>query len=435
MSTTQLTFETVPVTSIKTFGDNPRHHSKHQIRRIAASIQEFGFTNPALVDECDELIAGHGRLAAAALLGLSHIPVIRLAGLKDHQKRALRIADNRIGERSAWSKDLLAKELKHLIDMQVDVELTGFDAIEVDSILTIDPDCVEDEPEIAPPPDRPVTQLGDLWELGSSVVLCGDARDPASYERVLRGAVADMIITDVPYNVPIAGHVSGLGRKTHGEFEMASGEMSREQFREFLRVTLSAARDASRDGSLHYVCIDWRSVADLITIGRELFSEFKNLICWAKANAAMGSLYRSQHELIAVFKHGRARHVNNIQLGRLGRYRSNVWQYPGASGFSKSRLKDLDDHPTVKPVQLVSDAIHDATMPGNLVLDPFGGAGTTLLAAEQVGRRAALIEIEPKYVDVTLRRFQEQSGAEPKLLPAHISFADVRQKRLRGEAA
>jgi DNA modification methylase len=242
-----------------------------------------------------------------------------------------------------------------------------------------------------------------------------------------------MVITDVPYNVPIAGHVSGLGRKTHDEFAMASGEMSAEQFAEFLRATLGAARDSSRDGSLHYVFIDWRSVAELITLGRELFTEFKNLICWAKPNAAMGSLYRSQHELIAVFKHGRARHVNNVQLGRLGRYRSNVWQYPGASGFSKSRVRDLEDHPTVKPVQLVADAIHDATMPGDLVLDPFGGAGTTLIAAEQVGRRAALIEIEPKYVDVTLRRFYEQSAVEPKLLPDRTTFADVRQQRLGGE--
>ena len=419
----------LPIAALQEFRDNPRHHSKQQVRRIASSIDEFGFTNPALVDEANELIAGHGRLEAARLLNLKEIPVIRVRGLSPAQKRALRIADNRLAERSTWSMDLLAKELTDIIDLDFDVELTGFDAIEIDAIVTIDPPSAENEAPIAPPPMRAITNLGDLWQLGQSRILCGDSREINCYERLLEGALADMVITDVPYNVPIKGHVSGLGKNTHAEFAMASGEMTPEQFSGFLHLVLGRARDSSRDGSLHYVFIDWRSVAELIGVGRDLFTELKNVICWVKSNAAMGSLYRSQHELIAVFKHGRAKHVNNIQLGRMGRYRSNVWQYPGANGFSKSRQKDLEDHPTVKPIRLVADAIRDATKPGDLVLDPFGGAGTTLLAAEQVGRRGALIEIEPRYVDVTLRRFQEQTGTEAQLLPELTPFSAVRAQR------
>lgn len=278
-----------------------------------------------------------------------------------------------------------------------------------------------------------MSRLGDLWDADGSFILCGDSQESQSFETVLGGIKADQAITDVPYNVAIAGNVSGLGANKHGEFAMASGEMSTEQFVAFLTAVLTLVRTFSRDGALIFVFIDWRSVADLVMIGRALFAELKNIIAWVKPNGAMGSLYRSQHELIAVFKHGHAKHHNNIQLGRLGRYRSNVWQYPGASGFSKTRKADLEDHPTVKPVRLVADAIRDASMPGDMILDPFGGAGTTLLAAHQIGRRAALIEIEPRYVDVTLRRFQEQTGVEPVLLPGRIPLSVVRAQRLTAQ--
>lgn len=430
----ELEYAVLPIAALQEFANNPRHHSKQQVRRLASSIDEFGFTNPILVDEANELIAGHGRIAAAKLLELTEVPVIRIRSLTPAQKRALRIADNRLAERSTWSMDLLAKELKDIINLEFDVELTGFDAIEVDGIVTIEPASAEEEGPIKPPPQQAVTKSGDLWQLGEHRILCGDSRETSCYERLLEGALADMVITDVPYNVPINGHVSGLGKNTHAEFAMASGEMTPEQFNRFLQLVLGRARDSSRDGSLHYVFIDWRSIADLVSVGRDLFAELKNVICWVKPNPAMGSLYRSQHELIAVFKHGRAKHVNNVQLGRMGRNRSNVWQYPGASGFSKSRQKNLEDHPTVKPIRLVADAIRDVTKPGDLVLDPFGGAGTTLLAADQVGRRGALIEIEPRYVDVTLRRFQEQTGTEARLLPELIPLNTVRAQRF-GEAA
>ncbi|WP_373084848.1 site-specific DNA-methyltransferase [Sneathiella sp.] len=414
MKSTILTFESIPLSDIAEHSTNPRLHDKAQLKRIAASISEYGFTNPVLIDEQNCLIAGHGRLGGASLAGLSEIPAIRITGLTKAQKRSLRIADNRIAERSTWSSELLAHELEALIELDFDLEMTGFDIIEIDGLMALDDTPVADDPPLAPPPAKPVSQPGDLWACGNHRIFCGDARSDEAYRLVTGGKLVDLVITDVPYNVAIKGNVSGSGR--HSEFAMASGEMTIEQFRGFLLEALGHARNASRDGSLHYVFIDWRSIADLIMTGRELYSSLKNVITWVKPNGGMGSFYRSQHEFIAVFKHGEASHINNIQLGRLGRYRTNVWQYPGASGFSKTRKQDLEDHPTVKPVKLIADAIRDASGPGDLVLDPFGGAGTTMHAAESVGRKAALIEIEPSYVDVTLRRYQEAAGIEPLLL-------------------
>jgi DNA modification methylase len=282
---------------------------------------------------------------------------------------------------------------------------------------------------LADPPAVPVSQGGDVWALGDHLVAVGDARDAAVYRTLLASRLADLVMTDPPYNVPISGHVSGNGRVTHAEFQMASGEMSKGEFETFLTNVLSLARNVSRGGSLHYIFADWRMISLLIEVGEELFSRLMNIAVWIKPNAGMGSLYRSQHEMIAIFKHGDAPHVNNIQLGRMGRYRSNVWQYPGASGFSKSRKEDLEDHPTVKPVALIADAIRDASKPGDLILDPFGGAGTTLIAAEVTKRRAALIEIEPRFVDVTCRRFHDHTGIEPVLLPERAPFSVVRSQR------
>jgi len=427
MNKTSLSFESIAISDLVGYQANARLHDKMQLKRIAESITEFGFTNPVLIDEGNCLIAGHGRLGGARIAGLTEIPAIRIIGLTDAQKRALRIADNRIAERSTWSPELLSHELEALIELDFDLELTGFDTIEIDGLMALDDTPVAEDQALDLPPANPVTRSGDLWTCGSHRVLCGDARDGEIYSLITDRKLVDLVITDVPYNVAIKGNVSGGGR--HGEFAMASGEMTIEQFRGFLLETLGHARSCSRDGSLHYVFIDWRSVADLIMVGRELYSSLKNVIAWVKPNGGMGSFYRSQHEFIAVFKHGEASHINNIQLGRLGRYRTNVWQYPGASGFSKTRKQDLEDHPTVKPVQLIADAIRDASAPGDLVLDPFGGAGTTLLAAESVGRRAALIEIEPSYVDVTLRRYQEVTGEEPLLLPSGTPFSQVTEQR------
>ena len=424
----KINFETVPINSVKRYERNARRHSRLQIRAIIKSVQANGLVNPPLVDEFGVLIAGHGRLEAAIQLGMTEVPVIRISGLTEAQKRALRIADNRIAERSTWDEALLKVELQSIIELDYDVEQTGFELIEVDRIVSSDAEPLEDEPEIPPPPQKPISRIGDLWRCNESWILCGDARDNNAYVRVLAGTLAGQVITDFPYNVKIANNVSGLGKRTHCEFAMASGEMSPTEFYNFLMVVIKSTRDHSRDGSIHYYFMDWRSIATLVMAGMELFNELKNILVWAKSSPGMGSLYRSQHELIAVFKHGTAPHINNIQLGRMGRNRSNLLQYPGAAGFSMLR-DTLEDHATPKPIKLIADLIRDTSNVGDMVLDPFGGSGSTLLAAEQLDRRAALIEIEPRFVDVTLRRFQEATGIEPVLMPEGTPLSAVRRQR------
>lgn len=425
-----LEIEMVAPSRLYPYARNARVHSKRQIKKIAESIREVGFVNPVLVDEQGEIIAGHGRVMAAGSLGLGVVPIIRLVGLSEGKKRALRLADNKLALDSRWSLDMLAVELKGLIELDVDITLTGFDTIEIDQLTTPAHEGHEDEESLTMPPIA-VTRVGDLWACGNHRLLCGDARQASSYGTVLGRDLADMVFTDPPYNVPISSNVSGRGRIKHLDFQMASGEMSPPEFEEFLRVCLTMCRDFSRGGALQFVFGDWRMVGKLSTVGEAIFGPMFNLAVWVKPNGAMGSFYRSQHELIAIFKNGSEPHVNNVQLGRMGRYRTNVWQFPGASGFSKSRKRDLKDHPTVKPIQLVAEAIRDATGPGDLVLDPFGGAGTTLLAAEICERRAALIEIEPRFVDVTLRRFAERTGDEPCLLPGLVPFSEVREQRAK----
>lgn len=423
-----LSVELVDIELIKPFSSNARAHSRKQIQRIVGSIKQFGFTNPLLIDNDNEIIAGHGRYEAAQQLKLKTVPAIRLHHLDDAGKRALRLADNRIAELSRWSPELLASELSVLIETDFAVEVTGFDAIDLDKILS--PSTSTDDPDDAPvplPANCPVSRLGDLWLLGEHKVICGDARLPETYDTLLGTDLVDLVIADPPYNVPIQGHVSGTAR--HGNFAMASGEMSQDDFRGFLTAVLALSHERSRLGSVHFVFMDWRGLAQLLAVGEKVYGHLLNLCVWAKTNAGMGSFYRSQHELVAVFRHGDVSHVNNVQLGRLGRYRSNLWTYAGATTFSRTRRLDLVDHPTVKPVAMIADAIHDASKPADLVLDPFGGSGSTLLAAQSAGRRAALIEIDPAYVDVILRRFEEATGIVPHLSSDGSTVHEVKQQR------
>lgn len=432
----ELHVDLVDINLLKPYAMNARAHSRKQVRRIADSIKQFGFTNPLLIDELGEVIAGHGRLQAAQQLKLGQVPVIRLRHLDTAQKRALRLADNRIAELSSWTPELLTSELQFLVETDFAVEVTGFDTIDLDRILT--PANAADDPDDAPvpaPPDQPTSRSGDIWLLGNHKLICGDARLSETHTALLGAELADLVITDPPYNVPISGHVSGTAR--HGNFAMASGEMSRAEFQQFLSQALSCARERSRPGSVHYVFMDWRSLAELLAVGANVYGHLLNICVWAKTNAGMGSFYRSQHEFIAVFRNGDVAHINNVQLGRLGRHRSNLWTYAGATTFSRTRDADLVDHPTVKPIAMIADAIRDASRPGDLVLDPFGGSGSTLLAADKVGRRAALIEFDPAYVDVILRRFEERTGIAPILaatgLTAHVVQKQRQQEAHHGE--
>lgn len=400
--------------SLKPDPRNARTHSKRQVEQIVASMREFGFTNPILVDEEGVLIAGHGRLLAAKAMGLAEVPTIELSGLSDAQKRALRIADNKIALGAGWDLDLLKLELTELsgLDLDLDLTVTGFSTGELDLMLQgSDP-----EDEVIPPvPTEPRTKPGDVWILGEHVIGCGDSRDAAFLERVVgQGALVNAAFLDPPYNVRISGHANTTGR--HREFAMASGEMTEAAFRAFLSETLGAAARVSRDGAVHFVCMDWRHMDDVSAVGRTVYGDLLNLCIWNKSNAGMGSLYRSKHELVFVYKVGTAAHFNAVELGRHGRNRTNVWDYASVNTVAGSRREDLALHPTVKPTGLVADAIRDVTRRGELVLDTFLGSGTTLIAAERSGRRFRGLDIDPGYVDVTIERWTAMTGGAATLV-------------------
>lgn len=408
--------ECLAITSLKPSLRNARTHSKAQIEQIAASIEEFGFTNPVLIDEAKTILAGHGRVEAAKLLGREDVPVVRIEHMTAEQKRAYVIADNQLALNAGWDESLLAMEFEALNELEFDISVIGFEMGEVDRIISNFTEIEHDDADNIPSVSEkdPVTQTGDVWQIGPHRLVCGDATDPLTFDQLLAGAKAQIVFTDPPYNVPIAGHVSGLGKKTHKEFAMASGEMSQAEFTAFLNTVFSELVRVSDDGSIHYICMDWRHIREVLAAGDEVYTELKNLCVWAKSKGGMGSLYRSQHELVFVFKSGDGRHINNVSLGKHDRNRTNVWSYAGANAFGATRDADLKMHPTVKPLELVKDAILDCSDRGGIVLDAFAGSGTTLLAAERTGRVGYGIEIDPAYCDVTLKRFVA-AGFEPIL--------------------
>ena len=407
-----------------------RKHSREQIRKLARNIEEFGFVVPILVDKDGTIIAGHARLEAAKRLELAEVPTVRIDHLSPAQIKALRLADNRLAEDASWDQAALKIEFEEIIleDPELELETTGFACAEIDIVLANDDQESDGDDVVPDTPKKAVSRRGDLWLLGEHRLLCGDARCGEDLATLMQGAKAQMVITDPPYNVKVGGHVTGSGR--HGEFVMASGEMTETQFLRFLEDSLKALSDVSEDGALHYIFMDWRHLCDLITAGAKVYPAAPvNMIVWAKTNGGMGSLYRSQHELIVLFKTGSAPNRNNVALGRHGRYRTNVWTYPGVNTFHKGRQSDLEAHPTVKPVRLIADAILDVTKPGDIVLDSFGGSGTLLLAAHRTNRKARLVELDPIYVDVAIRRYQDLTGTMARLASTGELFSDVQAKR------
>lgn len=427
--------EMVPTTALRPYTGNARRHSKKQVRQIADSIKRFGFTNPVLVSDDGEIIAGHGRVMAAKELGLRTVPTLKLSHLTTEERRAYVLADNKLALNAGWDSETLAIELQALIDLEFDVTLTGFSLAEID--LTLDQAGDASTTTIDSPADRiperletPVTRKGDLWLLGRHRLLCGDARSSEDVIRLGGEEKADLIFTDPPYNVAIDGNVCGLGAVRHREFAFASGEMTQAEFTAFLTETLSNARSVAREGSIAYICMDWRHLREILDAGEAVFSELKNLCVWNKTNGGMGSFYRSKHELVFVFKVGAGSHTNAFGLGETGRYRTNVWDYPGISSLGSNRMDELAMHPTVKPVALVADAIRDCSRRGEIVLDIFGGSGTTLIAAESCGRNARLLEIDPAYCDTILRRFETFTGKQALLAPQRLPYEDVAVERL-----
>lgn len=428
------TIELKAVDSLKPYKRNARTHSRKQIDQIARSIERFGFTNPILIGSDNMVLAGHGRLVAAQKLGLGEIPCVRLDHLSPDERRAYVLADNKLALNAGWDVEILAGELQELIDCDFEVELTGFSLAEIDLTLDAAEDARvtkrSDRADMMPPVnDHVVTRTGDCWLLDRHRLVCGDGLDLEVHRKLLGDEQIDLVFTDPPYNVPIDGHVCGLGRIRHREFAMGAGEMSSEQFARFLADSLKVPVDHCKDGAILYICMDWRHVRELLDAADELGLEQKNLCVWNKLRGGMGAFYRSQHELVFVFKKGEGEHTNNFGLGDTGRYRTNVWDYRGILGIHAESRQELEMHPTVKPVALVADAIRDCSKRGEIVFDGFGGSGTTLMAAHMVGRIARLIEIDPAYCDTIIRRFEMVTGKRAMLEGSGETFEAVEEVR------
>jgi DNA modification methylase len=430
----QLSIVRMPIDALTPAARRVRRSEEVQIERVRASIEKFGICAPILIGADRRIVHGHIVWEAARRIGLSEVPAIIVDHLTPDERRALSIALNRLGETGVWDEEMLACELEELIDAGEDVLVTGFEEAEIDALLLPDDDPQADEEENIPVATSPaISKLGDLWKLGDHLLKHGDARDPASYAALFDdGEQARLVLTDEPYNVPNVGHVTS--NAGHREFAMAAGEMSPEEFAQFNRAWMTAATAHLMEGGLCGTFIDWRSVGLVLAMSEEVGLVLLNFVVWVKSNAGQGSLWRSRHELLPIFKKGDAAHVNNVELGRHGRWRSNVWFAPGASSLGSDAREGLAQHPTVKPRALLEDALLDVTRRGEIVLDPFGGSGSTLIAAESVGRVCRAIEIDGPYCDVIIRRWQEVTGEAAVLAASGETFAEISARaRLNAE--
>jgi DNA modification methylase len=437
----KIPFAQIETARIETLKPNPRNartHSKRQIKLIAESVKAFGFLNPVLIDGNRVIIAGHGRVEAAKRLGMTEVPVLCINHLTDDEKRAYVLADNQLAARAGWDNEILAIELQHLTEIVVDIDatVTGFEMPEIDLIIegakaTSPEDRVEPIDRSGPALTRP----GDRWRLGPHLIYCADALKMASYPPLMGDRIANVVFADPPYNIPVAGFVTSNARLAHREFPMAVGEMTEDAFIAFLKAAMTCATRFSAAGALQYWAQDWRHQFELLSAARMAGLEHLNTCVWVKDNGGMGGLYRSRHEFVGVFRVPGARHRNNVELGKHGRNRTNVWEYPGAATFSKAseegRLIEL--HPTVKPVALIADALLDCSIRGDIVLDPFLGSGSTLMAAERTGRICRGIEIDPLYVDVAIRRWRRMTGDAAIHVETGADFAEL-ETRDRGDA-
>jgi DNA modification methylase len=431
-----LEVKNLPITALRPHPRNARTHSKHQIRQIAESIRVFGFTNPILVDRNNQIVAGHGRWRAAKSDSIEEVPTIVLEDLTEDQIRAYVIADNKLAQNAGWDNGILAIELQLLMTIEgldFDITVTGFEIPEIDIIIGDSPQTAV-EPEVVDQPEKgqhAISQAGDLWQLGLHRIFCGNSLEDDTYQRLMGTNRAAVVFTDAPYNVKIDGHATGNGKIKHSEFAMATGEMTEPEFSNFLVRCITLLVQYSCPQSVHYLCMDWAHIEILLAAGRQHYTQLLNLCVWVKDNGGMGSFYRSQHELVAVFRNGKKPHRNNVQLGKFGRNRTNVWQYPGVQTLSKQGDEGnlLALHPTVKPIKMVADALLDCTKRGDIVLDAFLGSGTTLMAAERVGRKCYGIEIDPLYVDTAIRRWQKYTGNEAVHAATNKTFAQIAAER------
>ncbi|WP_416898647.1 MAG: site-specific DNA-methyltransferase [Minwuia sp.] len=429
-----------PIDDVKSYAGTARRHPPEQVAKLEKALRSFGFVVPLLVDTEGTLLDGHAVLTAAQKIGLCEVPVIQIAHLTPKEVKALRLFLNRVPEDTRWEPDALRLEFETVFGGEItfDPDLTGFTMSEIDASLgaaqlaasgaSDADDAVLECPEAEDCAVRP----GDIWILGPHRLLCANALLDESWARLMWSERAAAVITDPPYNVRIRGHVTTRrDGAAHREFAFASGEMTPAKYTNFLKTIFAHMRRIIQGNGLHYVFMDWRHLGELGEAGRILGRQV-NLCVWNKTNAGMGSLYRSKHELIGVFITGDGSPINNVQLGKHGRYRTNVWDYAGANTFRRGRAEDLEDHPTVKPVALLADALLDCTHRGDIVADPFAGSGSLILAADRTGRRARAMEIDPAYVEVAIRRWQDRTGGTAHHAQSDLSFNEVAALRKTG---
>lgn len=430
--------ELVPIDQLKPYDFNARTHSDKQVGQIANSLKGFGWTNPILADAQNVIIAGHGRWLAAQRLEMTEVPVLWIEHLSEDALRAYRIADNQLALKAGWDDEMLAIEFQHLVeaeDLDFEIEITGFEHSAIDIILSPvdedgEPKLDPEDQEIVEPDKVAISKLGDVWICNGHRLLCGSALEPESFNVLMSGRQAVMVAQDAPYNVKISGHVSGLGKTKHREFAMASGELSQDGFHQFLSSNLAAILPHLVDGAMLAQFMDWRGIFTLQQANLANGLHVTNLGVWVKSNGGMGSLWRSRHELVLLTKKGTAPHINNVELGKHGRYRTNVFHHPGVNTFGKNRMEELGAHPTPKPLLLMADLIRDVSHLGQIVLDSFMGSGTTLLAAERTGRLAYGMDIDPLYVDVSVRRWQKMTGLDAVLEGSGQTFAQIEAERI-----
>lgn len=422
--------QSVPLKEIKDYKHKLRQYGKKQIEKTINLIQTTGFPPVVLVNQNKEVVTGQFLIEAAKAMGLKTVPVILTDNLDEKTTRLLRLGLDRLRDEEEWIKDALSAEMRELnIDYpELDLTLTGFEVAELDFYLDLNAQDTDDQLPALSQNNVAVAQKDDLWLLGEHKLYCGDSLENNSYAGLLKKNTARMVLTDPPYNVPVNGHVCGNGKIKHREFENASGEMSPEEFTRFLTAIFEYLKSYSKNSALQYIFMDWRHSLELLSAAKNVDLEHKNTCIWVKDNGGMGSLYRSRHEMVHIFKNGKEPHTNNIELGKHGRYRTNVWEYPGVNSFAGSQ-DNLLLHPTVKPVALLADAIKDVTKTGDIILDPFGGSGSTLIAAQRTDRRAHLIEIDEHYCDVIIERWQNVTGQEAVNAQSKKSFSDIREAR------
>ncbi len=431
-----LEWHTFAIERIKPYPAHSRIHGKRQIDKLKKLIQHFGQVVPIIIDREGVIVDGHAIWQAMRELGSGEIATIVVTNRTDPEIKALRLALNRIPSDAAWENERLRAELEQLVSLSFDLELTGFDAVEIDHLFEVDVPklkVAEECGQIPAPQERAITAVGDIWSCGRHLVGCGDARDQDFIDKVRGGLHASTCFVHPAYNVSIAGFASGKGHVRHRDFIHGVGEMDTRQFTAFLAESLAVLQRSASDGAFIFACVDWRHLFELLAAGRQCDLGLYNICVWAKTKAGKGSLYRSQTELISVFKVGTTPHINNVELGRHGRNRSNLWTYRGLHSFGGDRDELLASHPTVTPVLMIADAIRDVTKHGEIVLDTFVGSGSTIMAAEETGRVGIGVDLDPLYVDVAIRRWQAHARLDALHTATGEPFDD-RAKRLAAQS-